>query len=78
MPALPEASGPDRISAGEDEVIEPDKLEKLKTLLTRRAIENREALEELLEGVPESVKPILRQAIQQAIDSYEQALNSLD
>lgn len=77
-PELPEDTEPEGIRAEEDEGIESDKLARLKTLVEHRAIENREALEQRLEGVPESVKPALRRALEQATAGYEEALKNLD
>jgi hypothetical protein len=58
--------------------LKPDELAELRLLLSQRAVENPKALWELLERAPESVKPALRQAIEQAIAAYEQALRNLD
>ncbi len=58
--------------------IKPDKRVKLKEILSRRAVENPEALQKELERAPESVKPALRQAIELAGAAYERALNHLD
>jgi len=58
--------------------IKSDKQSKLKEILSHRAIENREALREVLERVPESVKPALRRAIEEAGAGYERALRHLD
>jgi len=41
-------------------------------------VENSVALQELLERAPESLKPALRRAIEQANAAYEQALKRLD
>jgi hypothetical protein len=68
----------DMDGGGDDGGIEPDELAELRLLLSQRAVENPKALWELWERAPESVKPALRQAIEQAIAAYEQALKKLD
>ena len=50
----------------------------LRARLSRRAAENLEALQAVLERVPESARPALRRAIEVADTGYEQALRSLD
>lgn len=57
---------------------EPDKETKLKNDLSLQALKNQNALQILLERVPESVKPTLRQAIEIAAAGYEQALQNLE
>ena len=82
--AAPKAPGPPEKAiqarrVGEDEKgIKPDKQARLRMLLSRRAVENQNALHEVLERVPESVKPALRRAIEQVGAGYERALKNLD
>ncbi len=77
-PGPPEKAIQTRRFGEDEEGIEPDKQAKLRILLSRRAVENQEALRAVLERVPESVKPALRQAIEQAVAGYERALKRLD
>ena len=44
----------------------------------RRAVAHREALHEVLQTVPESVKPALRQALHIADSNYEEVQKALD
>jgi hypothetical protein len=76
-PGPPEEAGPGR-GGGDDEGAKPDKQAQLKRILSRRAAENQEALRAVLEKVPESVRPALRQAIEVAVTGYEQAIGNLD
>jgi outer membrane biosynthesis protein TonB len=55
-----------------------DRYEKLRQLLVRQALENPEALREVLEKVPESMRAELIAAIEQAVNSYDQALKNLE
>ena len=77
-PGPPEGVGPGRSGGRDGKGITPDKQARLRMVLSRRAVENREALRAVLERVPESVKPALRQAIEVAGAGYEQALRNLD
>jgi len=58
--------------------IKPDKQARLRMVLSHQAVENSQALQAVLERVPESVKPALRQAIEVAGAGYERALRNLD
>jgi hypothetical protein len=75
---LPADVEPAQIHGGDDEGIRPDEQAELRMLLSRSAAENGEALQAVLERAPESVKPALRRAIEQALAGYEQALRNLD
>ena len=75
-PGQPEDAGSGK--NGNDENLKPDKQAKLKQVLSRKSIENQNALQALLERVPESVKPTLQRAIEIAGARYEQALRNLD
>ncbi|MDD5126491.1 MAG: DUF5667 domain-containing protein [Dehalococcoidales bacterium] len=60
---------------------ELDKLDRetrLKVIIARRAIENREALLAMLERAPEHVKPALQRALAQSEEGYQNALKALD
>jgi hypothetical protein len=70
----PEDAGPGK----DDKGVKPDKQAQLKKTLSRQAVENQDALRAVLDRVPESVKPALRQAIERAGAGYEQALGNLD
>ncbi len=76
----PKAPGPPEAvrGGGDDKGVEPDKQAQLRKALSRQAIENQDALRAVLERVPESVRPALRQAIEMAGAGYEQALRNLD
>jgi len=78
--AVPEALKlPEDARPSEDEEgIELDEQAELRRILSRSAVENSVALQELLERAPESLKPALRRAIEQANAAYEQALKRLD
>lgn len=81
--AAPKAPAPpENVVIGEggggEEGIKPDEQAELRMVLSRRAVENSMALQEVLERVPESVKPALRRAIEVASAGYEQALSNLD
>jgi hypothetical protein len=73
-----EGTGQAKYGGKDEENIKPDKQARLKMLLSRRAVENQDALQAVLETAPESAKPALRQAIKQAAASYKQALRNLD
>jgi hypothetical protein len=60
------------------ESMEPDKETQLKNDLSLQVIKNQNALQILLERVPESVKPTLRHAIEITAAGYEQALQNLE
>ncbi len=60
------------------EYAEADRHEKLRQLLLRQALENPEALREVLEKVPESMRADLLAAIEQAVNSYDLALKNLE
>ncbi|MFC1972206.1 DUF5667 domain-containing protein [Chloroflexota bacterium] len=81
---LPELSAIDRADgAAEDEAIRQvdiglEEQDRLKALLARRTVAQREALHEVLQRAPESVKPTLRQAIDIADSAYAEALKALD
>jgi hypothetical protein len=78
-PEQPEDSAvTDRNGSVEEEGIKPDGQSELRTLLSRRAVENQDALRAVLETAPESVKPALEEAIKLADASYEEALRRLD
>lgn len=64
------------IGGGRDD--KGNKQDKLKRLLYQRAAENSMALQQILDRVPESVKPALQEAIRVAGAGYEQALGHLD
>jgi hypothetical protein len=55
-----------------------EKQEKLRTILSRQAARNSEALRERLEKASELLKPVLRRALEVADRGYEQALENLD
>jgi hypothetical protein len=63
---------------GKGKGIGVEKQAELKKLLSRRAVENLEALEAALDRAPESAKPALRRAIEEANAGYEEALGHLD
>lgn len=67
-----------QVDEGDIEYAEADKYEKLRQLLVRQALENPEALREVLEKVPESMRADLLAAIEQAVNSYDQALKNLE
>ncbi len=67
-----------QVDEGDIEYAEADKYEKLRQLLIRQALENPEALREVLEKVPESMRADLLAAIEQAVNSYDQALKNLE
>jgi hypothetical protein len=77
-PGPAENLGQDKGGGQNNRGINADKQAKLKETLSQHAIENREALQEVLERAPESVKPALRQAIEEVGAGYEQALRNLD
>jgi hypothetical protein len=58
-------------------VIKTDEQAELKELLSRRAVENQDALRAALERVPESVRPALQKALEDADVGYGQALDKL-
>ena len=74
-PVMSESAGPDRAAGKSGEA---GKQAKFKSELSRSAVENQNALLEVLEEVPESVKPALQRAIEAAGAGYEQALRNLD
>lgn len=80
--AAPKAPGPsEEASQGKDGAekgIKSSKQAKLRVVLSRRAVENPEALRAVLKRAPESVKPALRQAIAAASAGYERALKHFD
>lgn len=55
-----------------------DRIESLKELLLRRAIENPDALKEALETAPESLRDILLWAIEVADSGYDEAIRNLE
>jgi len=66
-----------QVDEGDIEYAAADRYEKLRQLLVRQALENPEALREVLEKVPESMRADLLAAIEQAVNSYDQALKNL-
>ncbi len=77
-PRLAEKTPPGLASQGEGKDVKADKRAKLKAIVSSKAAANSEALRELLQKAPESVKPALRRAIQDADEGYEKALKALD
>lgn len=77
-PGLSENAGQARIGGRDDKGVKPDKQAELREVLSRRAVENSEALLAALDEVPESVKSALRRAIEVAGAGYEQAIRNLD
>ncbi|MFC1929865.1 DUF5667 domain-containing protein [Chloroflexota bacterium] len=80
---LPEPSASDKTGAAEaeairDEAVELEEHAGLKALLADRAVAHREALYEVLQKAPESVKPALCQAIDITDSAYEEVLKALD
>jgi hypothetical protein len=69
---------PVQVDEGNIEYAEADRYEKLRQLLLRQALENPEALREVLEKVPESMRADLLAAIEQAVNAYDQALKNLE
>jgi hypothetical protein len=65
------------IGAG-DEDTEAGKQADLRRSLATRAVENQAALRQVLERVPESVRPALEDAIELAGAGYEEALSNLN
>jgi len=77
-PAPVEGTGPAKESAANNEGVKLDKQEKLRAILSRKAAENSQVLEDELEKVPDKLKPALQRAIEVANNGYQQALNNLD
>ena len=63
--------------ADDEENGDRERIEKLKDLLLRQAIENPEALEKALETAPESLRDIILWAIEVANAGYDEAINNL-
>jgi outer membrane biosynthesis protein TonB len=77
-PESPEDAGPAIIVSEGGEAVKSNKQAELRAVLSQQAVENQDALRALLEKVPESVKPALREAIRVAGDGYEEAIKNLD
>lgn len=76
-----EPPGPAREGRGSGgdvrEETEIDRKADLRVIISRRAADNIEALQAVLERAPESARPALRKAIADAVRSYQQALRAL-
>ena len=79
-PAAPPRPGKGARGGGEDKGKEKgvDKQVGLKMLMSRRAVENSQALLAVLERVPESVKPAVQEAVDVADRGYGRILRALD
>ncbi len=77
-PAPVAGIGPAKESAANNEGVKLDKQAKLRAILSRKAAENSQVLEDELEKVPDKLKPALQRAIEVANNGYQQALNNLD
>lgn len=77
-PGQREDTGRVEIAVEPDELTEPAEQALLKMLVSRRAVENTQALQAVLERVPESLKPALRRALEVLGAGYEEALRNLE
>jgi len=81
-PAEPELAAVEKDIGEGEKVLERDtgfeRKARLKELLERRALDNREALRKALEEAPEAAKPALRKALEIAEERYEEAMRSLE
>lgn len=78
--AVEEAPGPAREGRGGGDVREEAEIDRkadLRVIISRRAADNIEALQAVLERAPESARPALRKAIADVVRSYQQALRAL-
>lgn len=66
------------VDSNMEEKVKPDHQERLKIIVSEQALKNSQKLQELLERVPESLKPALRRALEIADSGYEQALRNLE
>jgi hypothetical protein len=76
-PGVSNGAGPVSDNAVINEGIKPDEQTKLRTVLSRKAVENSQALQDILNRVPESVRPALLRAIEVADNGYDKALKNL-
>jgi hypothetical protein len=77
-PAPVKGTGPEKANAANKESVKLDKQEKLRAILSRKAAENSQVLQDELEKVPDKLKPALQRAIEVANNGYKQALSNLD
>jgi hypothetical protein len=83
MLAAPRAAGPPEEAGkagdrGQGNKIKPDSQARIREIVSEQALKNSQKLREVLERVPESLKPALRRALEVADNGYEQALRNLD